>query len=231
MKSTFGASVKLRRNQLGFSQERLAERSDLHRTYISDVEHGRRNISIETMEKLAAALDISVVELFLGPGISNGKFPDASNDGGTLSFALEILLVSGSQSEAKKLAGAFAAARISNPIFVVDNVPGALAYVFRQGSYARRQPGKPPDLVLLDTNFPETDLVDFLRGIKSDKKTAPIPVALLVKSAHDRILKKCKNSGVETHVVKPIGFQSLRRLVEQLNLNWQLFKDTESTWE
>ena len=65
LKKQFGISVKARRNQLGLSQEDLAERADLHRTYVSDVERGARNVSLQSIEKLANALEIPISALFL----------------------------------------------------------------------------------------------------------------------------------------------------------------------
>jgi transcriptional regulator with XRE-family HTH domain len=49
---------------MGFSQEELAERAMLHRTYISDVERGVRNVSLQSIERLAHALEISLPALF-----------------------------------------------------------------------------------------------------------------------------------------------------------------------
>ena len=46
------------------SQEELAERAQLHRTYISEVERGERNISLENIYKLSVALNVSLAELF-----------------------------------------------------------------------------------------------------------------------------------------------------------------------
>lgn len=61
----FGKAVrKLRRDQ-GISQEELAERCGLHRTYISDVELGKRNVSLENIERIATSLNKSIVELFM----------------------------------------------------------------------------------------------------------------------------------------------------------------------
>lgn len=54
---------------LELSQEELAERAELHRTYISSIEHGKRNPSLENIEKLAKALDTSISELFANYGI------------------------------------------------------------------------------------------------------------------------------------------------------------------
>ncbi len=59
----FGKAVRYRRNELEISQEELAERANLHRTYISDLERGRRNVSLENIEKLAKALNLSISEL------------------------------------------------------------------------------------------------------------------------------------------------------------------------
>jgi transcriptional regulator with XRE-family HTH domain len=47
----------------------LAERAGLHRTYIGDIERGARNLSLENIEKIAKALQISISELFAGYGV------------------------------------------------------------------------------------------------------------------------------------------------------------------
>jgi len=60
---SFGAKVRVLRDQLGFSQETLAELAGLHRTYVSDVERGARNISLNSINKLAAALQVSAASL------------------------------------------------------------------------------------------------------------------------------------------------------------------------
>lgn len=54
----FGERVRARRNELGESQERLAERAGLHWTFIGQVERGRRNISLHNLLKIAEALKI-----------------------------------------------------------------------------------------------------------------------------------------------------------------------------
>ena len=58
-----GKRIKELRNKKGISQEALAFRCKLHRTYISDIERGLRNVSIRNIEKIAKALAVSPVEL------------------------------------------------------------------------------------------------------------------------------------------------------------------------
>lgn len=59
----FGEVVKLARKNLGWSQERLADECDLHRTYISQLERGRKSPTLGAMWRLAAALQIPLPKL------------------------------------------------------------------------------------------------------------------------------------------------------------------------
>jgi transcriptional regulator with XRE-family HTH domain len=59
----FGQNVRKQRDARHFTQEVLAERAELDRTYISDIERGRRNLGIENVVRLAKALGISPAKL------------------------------------------------------------------------------------------------------------------------------------------------------------------------
>lgn len=59
----FGATVRSRRERLGLSQEKLAEECGLHRTYVSSLERGRRNVSLVNICRLAGALRCEPREL------------------------------------------------------------------------------------------------------------------------------------------------------------------------
>ncbi|MCQ2508742.1 MAG: helix-turn-helix domain-containing protein [Dorea sp.] len=61
----FGKTVRKLRTQQNISQEAFADLCDLHRTYISDIELGKRNVSLENIEKIACALGTTVSQLFL----------------------------------------------------------------------------------------------------------------------------------------------------------------------
>lgn len=59
----FGDKVRHYRNLLGLSQEKFAEKANVHRTYIGTVERGETNITLVNVYKLAEALEVSVTKL------------------------------------------------------------------------------------------------------------------------------------------------------------------------
>lgn len=64
IKLKVGQRIKQLRKEIGLSQESLAYKAEVDRTYVTDVENGRRNVSIEILERLIKALDVSVTEFF-----------------------------------------------------------------------------------------------------------------------------------------------------------------------
>lgn len=64
VRKSFGNNVRNLRKQRGFSQEQLADKAGLHRTYIGAIERGEQNVSIDNINRIAKALGISIVTLF-----------------------------------------------------------------------------------------------------------------------------------------------------------------------
>ena len=71
-KEIFGHNVKRIRTEAGLSQEELAYRAKLHRTYISSIERGQRNVSVENIFAIADALKVPPGDL-LNPVGSKGS--------------------------------------------------------------------------------------------------------------------------------------------------------------
>ena len=65
LRSVLACNVRRLRRELGLSQETLGEEAGLHRTYVGSLERGERNVSIDNIERLAAALKISGHELLV----------------------------------------------------------------------------------------------------------------------------------------------------------------------
>lgn len=60
-----GKNISKYRKLKGLTQEKLAEHCGLHRTYIGAVERGERNISIDNIERIANALEVEIIQLFV----------------------------------------------------------------------------------------------------------------------------------------------------------------------
>ncbi|QHS55123.1 helix-turn-helix transcriptional regulator [Mucilaginibacter sp. 14171R-50] len=71
IKVKVGQRIRELRNEIGISQEALANKAEIDRTYVTDVENGRRNISIENLEKLINALGLPFKEFFNSPNFNN----------------------------------------------------------------------------------------------------------------------------------------------------------------
>lgn len=63
-RKTFGERVRELRLAAGFSQEQLAHRAGLDRSYVGQVERGERNVSLDNIYRLAAAISVDARELF-----------------------------------------------------------------------------------------------------------------------------------------------------------------------
>lgn len=60
----FGCTIRKFRTERQISQETFADMCGLHRTYISDIERGLRNVSLENIDKMAKALNIKISDIF-----------------------------------------------------------------------------------------------------------------------------------------------------------------------
>jgi len=64
LQARFGRAVRRLRQQAGYSQESFADAVKVHRTYMGSVERGETNISLQSIERIAKALNLSVSALF-----------------------------------------------------------------------------------------------------------------------------------------------------------------------
>ncbi len=67
LQRTVGTNLRRLRTEQGLSQEALADHLGLHRTYVGGVERGERNLTLRTVERLAALLGVEAAELLTDP--------------------------------------------------------------------------------------------------------------------------------------------------------------------
>ena len=227
LKSLLGTAIRTKRNELGISQEELADRAGLHRTYISDIERGARNLSLESIDKLAQALKISIGALFLSAGaaMSSDVVLESAVTSGDL---VDILLVEDTESDVELTLEAFKNAKLSNRVHVARDGLEALDFLFCRNKYAGRKVEEHPQVVLLDLNLPKINGIEVLRQIKADERLKNIHVVVLTASQQDRDIVLCRRLGAETYIVKPVNFNNLGEVTARLNLYWALLKENSS---
>ncbi|PTX91014.1 helix-turn-helix transcriptional regulator [Opitutus sp. ER46] len=64
LKRLFGATIRRYRQRLDLSQEELAWRADMHRTYLADVERGARNLSLSSISRIVGGIGVSLSAFF-----------------------------------------------------------------------------------------------------------------------------------------------------------------------
>jgi CheY-like chemotaxis protein len=222
VRNDFARAIKWWRSHLDISQEELAERANLHRTYISDVERGARNLSLESISRLATALEISIPTLFSTKGTPEGGATNGARQW------VEILLAEANSNDATMTLQAFNEARFENRVHVVRDGAEALDCLFHRGTYAERSECKLPQIFLLDLKIPKVDALEVLRRIKAEKGTQQIPVVVLASSRDDGNLVETRRLGAEAQIVKPVDFQKLSEVTPKLRLNWALVRPSSS---
>jgi CheY-like chemotaxis protein len=189
----------------------------MHRTYICDVERGARNVSLETIERLAQALEISSFTFFFSfRKISSDKTGQLIADD-----IAEILIVEDNPDEAECALQSLKRASLANRIEWVRDGQAALDFLFGNGFPRRRRHGL-PHLILLDLYLPRVDGLEVLRQIRDDPLTRSIPVVTLTRSSRGRDAVESQRLGARACIVKPVDFRNLSEVVPRLNLQWVL---------
>ena len=214
----FGTAVKKWRDKLNLSQEELAKRAGLHRTYICDIERGTRNVSLKNVQKLSDALSIPPSTLLADLNIKTSAAPM------TLDQQVDILLVEDDADDAAMTARAFNQWNLRNRMYLVHDGVAAMNFLFGTGSFAHRNPADQPQVILLDLHLPKISGLEVLRRIKADPRTNTIPVIALSGSKDSGDIAECRRLGVENYILKPVDFQSFSEVSLKLNLQWILTK-------
>jgi CheY-like chemotaxis protein len=130
-------------------------------------------------------------------------------------LGVEVLLVEDDPDDVELTLHTLQDARISNPVAVARDGEEALDYVFRRGAFARREEGA-PRLILLDLKLPKIGGLEVLRELKTDARTAGIPVVVLTSSGNERDLVEAYRLGANSYMQKPVDFVQLQKTIREM---------------
>jgi len=131
-----------------------------------------------------------------------------------------ILLAEDLEDDILLIRRAFAAAKISTPLFVVRDGEEATAYVSGTGKYSNRAEYPLPHLILLDLKMPRMDGFEFLRWIRQHPQLKAIPVIVLTSSEDIYDVNRAYELGANSFLVKPLEFINYPSLVNTLGKFW-----------
>ena len=139
---------------------------------------------------------------------------------------IEILLIEDNASDAEMTTRALRKNNITNNIFHLKDGAEALEFIFGTGQFSNRNMAVKPKVILLDLKMPKVDGIEVLRKIKSDDKTRKIPVVVLTSSKEDPDIKLCYELGVNSYIVKPVGFENFSKAITDLGIYWLLLNNS-----
>lgn len=131
---------------------------------------------------------------------------------------VEILLVEDNPNDIELTLRAFRKRNLANHIHTVEDGEEALEFIFCTERYAGRDISIPPKAILLDLKLPKVDGLEVLKKIKTDERTKTIPVIVLTSSAEASDLKEAYLLGVNSYLVKPVGFEDFIHVIGKAGL-------------
>ncbi|MCB9472060.1 MAG: helix-turn-helix domain-containing protein, partial [Candidatus Obscuribacterales bacterium] len=154
--------IRKRREEVGMSQTVLAEKSGLHRTYINNIERGSKNISIESLKKIADSLSTTVSDLLT-------QAEEVSSESES---PIKILLVEDNPADVFMFKRCIKKSSLDTAVTVIDSGSRAEEYL---KSLTTESSESHPDIVFLDLNLPGRTGHELLKDIKSNEMLRHIP--------------------------------------------------------
>jgi two-component system response regulator len=134
--------------------------------------------------------------------------------------AVEIVMVEDNVDDAALALRALKKNSLANKLVHLKDGAEALDFFFCTGAYAGRNMDNTPKVVLLDLKMPKINGIEVLEKLKSDDRTKLIPVVVLTSSAEDPDIRRCYELGVNSYIVKPLGFEAFTNKIAELGLYW-----------
>lgn len=134
----------------------------------------------------------------------------------------DILLIEDNLHDAELAIRALKKNNLVNNLIHLKDGAEALDFIFAEGEYAHRNKEHLPRVILLDLKMPKVNGIEVLERLKANEITKKIPVVILTSSKEDPDIQICYDLGVNSYVVKPVGFDEFVKAVSDLGLYWMI---------
>ncbi|HCM27385.1 MAG: two-component system response regulator [Treponema sp. GWB1_62_6] len=138
---------------------------------------------------------------------------------------IDILLVEDNPNDAELAIRALRKYNLANNLVHVSDGEEALDFIFARGKFADRNIADRPKMVLLDLKLPKIDGMEVLKAVKSDPRTALIPVVVLTTSKEESDVIMSYSLGANSFIVKPVDFDKFIEAVRELGYYWLLLNE------
>ncbi len=131
-----------------------------------------------------------------------------------------ILLVEDNPDDELLTLRALKESNIRNEIHIAHDGVEALEYLFGTGAFEGRDTSIMPQVILLDLKLPRIDGLELLKRLRSDERTALVPVVILTSSKEEQDLINGYKIGANSYIRKPVDFDQFAEAVRHLGLYW-----------
>lgn len=199
--------LRQQRLSLGLNQTQLAKRAGLNRSYVSEVERGCQNITIETLSRLANALEVSVLSLV----------EQANRSVRSLVRPIEILLIEDNEADIYILKHSLGNLKAPTNLQVARDGKEALEII----ASINREDSQIPDLILLDLNLPKRSGHEILQKVKSEEsRCSQVPVVVLSTSNDRDDIEKSYALNANTFITKPLNQKDFENAIAVVIEYW-----------
>jgi CheY-like chemotaxis protein len=136
---------------------------------------------------------------------------------------LTIVLAEDDEGHATLVQRNLRRAGIANDMVHLKDGQEALDYIHCQGRFSNR-PLDGSLLILLDINMPRVNGVEVLHRLKTDQKTAKLPVIILTTTDDPREVERCYQLGCSVYITKPVAYEEFVEAIRRLGLFLSIVK-------
>lgn len=139
---------------------------------------------------------------------------------------VQILLVEDNKSDATLAIRALKKHNLANNLIHLIDGAQVLDFIFCTGEYEGRDFGIQPKVIFLDLKMPKISGLEVLRILKTDDRTKLIPVVMMTSSKEESDIVESHKLGVNSYVVKPVGFENFAKTITELGFYWLVVNNT-----